>query len=683
MTNSIYLKKLIDKNVGPLTDVRIDFPFHENGDPKPVILVGENGTGKSTVLSNIIDAFFEMAGMAFVNVQQNELQRFQYFKSISPIEIHTGSRYLYSFISFAAEKTIDYIFKSGILSMNDFITQIGKKIPRSSWNENDSIKRVFTDKKTITEIWDNNVICYFGPDRYEKPVWMGNKYYQTEQALHPIIRDYWYGILQNPIIVRDVTSSNLQWLLDVITDSRGDITIDNEEFCLIHNTTHNLRGLLLARDNLESILSEILGEDVYFQLNYRNQGCSRFRIAKKYGNKVVCPSLDSLSTGQIALFNLFATIVRYADNNDINQSILLDNITGIVVIDEIELHLHSKLQKEVLPHLIRLFPKIQFVITSHSPLFLLGMKEVFGEDGFDIYEMPNAEKISAERFAEFQRAYEYLKQTETYQKEIEILKSYNSNSKTIIVTEGSTDWKHLKAAFEKLQSSGKHNDIFDGLDFEFFEYESGNSEDHTVHKMEMGNTMLSRICEIMSKLPPQSIRYIFIADNDHPDTTKKLSDDGKRFKNWGNNVYSFVLPVPEHRKDTPAISIEHYYTDDEIKTEWYDPEAKISHRLYMRNEFDDRGISIDLDRVCENWKKSEKWEKSGKSSIAIIEGSSDERVTSLKNNNGTNYALPKSKFARMILEKQEPFDKFNFDCFLAVFEIIKSIINDSQEKDND
>ena len=678
MANSIYLKKLIDKNVGPLTDVRIDFPFHENGDPKPVILVGENGTGKSTVLSNIVDAFIEMAGMVFVNVQQNELQRFQYFKSISTIEIHAGSRYLYSFISFAAKKTIDYIFKSGILSINDFITQIGKKLSITSWFEDDSIKHIYADQKTITEIWNNNVICYFGPDRYEKPVWMGNKYYQTEEALHPIIRNKWLDFLQNPIIVRDVTSPNLQWLLDVIVDSRCDISgnYDAEIICT-PSPDPNIYEIRKARQNLEIILSKILGEDIYFQLNYRNIGNSRFRIVKKYGNVAICPTLDSLSTGQIVLFNLFATIIRYADNNNIKHSIHLDDITGIVVIDEIELHLHSKLQKEVLPQLIKLFPKIQFVITSHSPLFLLGMKEVFGEDGFDIYEMPNAEKISTERFAEFQRAYDYLKQTEAYQKEIkDILTKHNSNNKTIIVTEGPTDWKHLKAAFENLQSDGKHQDVFDGLDFEFFEYESKNSSEHAVYKLDMGNAMLCKICESMSKLP-QPIKYIFIADNDHPDTTKRLSVNGKPFKNWGNNVYSFVLPVPKHRTDTPAISIEHCYTDDEIKTEWHDPETKISRRLYMGNEFDDHGFANNSDMFCEGKHKC------GSSSIAIIDGSSGEQVISKNEKNGPNYALPKSQFAKMILEKQEPFNKFNFDCFLDVFKIIKSIINDSPENDND
>lgn len=105
---------------------------------------------------------------------------------------------------------------------------------------------------------------------------------------------------------------------------------------------------------------------------------------------------------------MFATIVRYADTININNSIHLSEISGVVVVDEIELHLHSILQREVLPKLIALFPKIQFIITTHSPLFLLGMEEQFGTEGFEIYEMPQGLKINAERFSEFQKAYTYL-----------------------------------------------------------------------------------------------------------------------------------------------------------------------------------------------------------------------------------------------------------------------------------
>jgi predicted ATP-binding protein involved in virulence len=42
----------------------------------------------------------------------------------------------------------------------------------------------------------------------------------------------------------------------------------------------------------------------------------------------------------------------------------------IVLIDEIETHLHLELQKNILPILTKLFPNLQFIITSHSPFVL-------------------------------------------------------------------------------------------------------------------------------------------------------------------------------------------------------------------------------------------------------------------------------------------------------------------------
>ena len=46
------------------------------------------------------------------------------------------------------------------------------------------------------------------------------------------------------------------------------------------------------------------------------------------------------------------------------------DLQGIVLIDEIETHLHVELQKKILPFLTNFFPNIQFVITTHSPFIL-------------------------------------------------------------------------------------------------------------------------------------------------------------------------------------------------------------------------------------------------------------------------------------------------------------------------
>lgn len=48
--------------------------------------------------------------------------------------------------------------------------------------------------------------------------------------------------------------------------------------------------------------------------------------------------------------------------------------TGIVLIDEIDLHLHPRWQRVIVPKLSEHFPKVQFVITTHSPFVLQGIK---------------------------------------------------------------------------------------------------------------------------------------------------------------------------------------------------------------------------------------------------------------------------------------------------------------------
>ena len=51
---------------------------------------------------------------------------------------------------------------------------------------------------------------------------------------------------------------------------------------------------------------------------------------------------------------------------------LIDN-RGIVLVDEIDLHLHPRWQVSLIPKLKQVFPKLQFVATTHSPMVLPGL----------------------------------------------------------------------------------------------------------------------------------------------------------------------------------------------------------------------------------------------------------------------------------------------------------------------
>lgn len=61
----MYLKLINDENIGPIEKLNIEMPFNNEGNPKPVIFVGENGSGKSMILSNIVDSLYEFAEQAY------------------------------------------------------------------------------------------------------------------------------------------------------------------------------------------------------------------------------------------------------------------------------------------------------------------------------------------------------------------------------------------------------------------------------------------------------------------------------------------------------------------------------------------------------------------------------------------------------------------------------------------
>ena len=210
--------------------------------------------------------------------------------------------------------------------------------------------------------------------------------------------------LENPIVVQHCLSDTQSWILDLIADSRSDFTTNEPgseaAYTLVHGDIPFEVASFKTRHQIEVILGAILGKDVYLHLGGRANGENRLSIRTRADDRTICPSFASLSTGQLALFELFATIARYADRNNVNASLQLSGITGIVIIDEADLHLHAFLQRYVFAKLVKLFPAIQFIITTHSPLLLLGLVKELGEDGMAIIDMPSGDLIGIEAFSE-------------------------------------------------------------------------------------------------------------------------------------------------------------------------------------------------------------------------------------------------------------------------------------------
>ncbi len=78
------------------------------------------------------------------------------------------------------------------------------------------------------------------------------------------------------------------------------------------------------------------------------------------------PDINQLSDGYSAILNIVAEIILRMEK----KSPMIHDMQGIVLIDEIEAHLHVDLQKKILPFLTGFFPRIQFICTTHSPFVI-------------------------------------------------------------------------------------------------------------------------------------------------------------------------------------------------------------------------------------------------------------------------------------------------------------------------
>ena len=102
--------------------------------------------------------------------------------------------------------------------------------------------------------------------------------------------------------------------------------------------------------------------------------------------------LRILSDGIKSTLSMIADIAyRMAILNPQLLDDILEETSGVVLIDEIDMHLHPSWQKKIISVLKKIFPKVQFVFTTHSPSVLSNVsnKNVLILDNFEIYPLEN------------------------------------------------------------------------------------------------------------------------------------------------------------------------------------------------------------------------------------------------------------------------------------------------------
>ena len=136
-----------------------------------------------------------------------------------------------------------------------------------------------------------------------------------------------------------------------------------------YNFSYRLPDLEAVRRAIESMVPEVLGPRIEL-------GPRRFVVSvmsEPGKREVETLSFDQLSGGYRIVLALAADLARrMAQGNPHLANPLASE--AIVLIDEVELHLHPAWQQRVLTDLLRTFPNTQFIVSTHSPQVLTTVK---------------------------------------------------------------------------------------------------------------------------------------------------------------------------------------------------------------------------------------------------------------------------------------------------------------------
>lgn len=108
--------------------------------------------------------------------------------------------------------------------------------------------------------------------------------------------------------------------------------------------------------------------------------------------------MTNLSDGYAAILDIVSDLILKMQQP--HNLIASFDMPGVVLIDEVETHLHLELQRLVLPILTSVFPRIQFIITTHSPFVLSSIGNAVAFDLEKQEPMDNADEYPYESLTE-------------------------------------------------------------------------------------------------------------------------------------------------------------------------------------------------------------------------------------------------------------------------------------------
>ncbi|MGC4047720.1 MAG: AAA family ATPase [Armatimonas sp.] len=334
----MYLRSLHLENFACFDDVLLDFTDESGEACKWVVLLGENGTGKTNVLRAILAAlgmYSPFEKIKYGTKEGSVIVKFQ-VNSKFDISIKTGNECYLNWRFSAGSGSLSGNIESDIMRRNYnwcFLAGYGSKrlANLSAIDYNSDSIRSSTPESRIMSLLGNN------------------------QSLVPL--KAWLS---------DLDYESLK-LGELIADSEERVVQTIQGIRTIRRTSKKERETALAR--FEEIKNEFLrGTQSLEMILPEGAKFSKVTPEKEvifdYNGDLI--SIDNLSDGYQSMIGWVGDLVRHM----VRMFPGMENpllAKGVVLIDEIDIHLHPFWQRTIVKQIRSVFPNLQFIVTSHSP----------------------------------------------------------------------------------------------------------------------------------------------------------------------------------------------------------------------------------------------------------------------------------------------------------------------------